>query len=242
MTWLSLLLAYFPALHAAMAIAALLGLILDPTLGGALALLFAVYVFPLFCFRILGGVYPLVERASRISERRYSPWWGGHQTQLLFEAVPALEALLRVVPGAYSAWLRAWGSKVGKGIYWTPSVRISDRSLMEIGDHVVFGHQVECFAHFVTPGKKGLLLYVKRVRIGAGCFLGAYVRLGPGVVLGAKVELGTWTRVGYDVRVADGTRVPPDSGLWPKQSVSDADFADAPTPSAAAAATVKAQA
>ena len=62
----------------------------------------------------------------------------GHQLQVLYSAFPAL----RLVPGLYSAWLRLWGSRVGRAVYWTPQVKITDRGLLKVGDGVVFGHRV----------------------------------------------------------------------------------------------------
>jgi hypothetical protein len=112
-----------------------------------MALLAVLYLVPVATYRLHGALWPLVEGASRIDAPRYAPWWGGHQCQLMYSALPALEAALRLVPGLYSGWLRLWGSRVGRGVYWTPLVEITDRSLLEVGDGVVFGHRVACYAH-----------------------------------------------------------------------------------------------
>ena len=73
------------------------------------------------------GCSPLHQRLSRLSDRTYAPWWGMHQIQVLYIAIPQLEAVLRLVPGLYSQWLRLWGSKVGRRVYWTPD---ASRSLI----------------------------------------------------------------------------------------------------------------
>ena len=115
---------------------------------------------------------PSVVRASRIDAPGYAPWWGGHQCQLMYSAFPALEAALRLVPGLYSGWLRLWGSRVA------------------------------CYAHLVKRRDVGLVLYVRRIRIGDGVLLGAGSRLGPGVCIenGAVLPVQTDVGVGHRIR------------------------------------------
>src|SRR5262249_19077251 len=120
-----------------------------------------------------------------------------HQAQLVYIALPPLEALLRLVPGLYSAWLRLWGARIGRRVYWTPLVDIGDRSLVEIGNDVIFGHRATLYAHVISRTKDKLVLYVKPIVIGDGAFVGAGSVLGPG------------TRVGEGKLVAAGTHVYP---------------------------------
>jgi hypothetical protein len=84
-------------------------------------------------------------------------------------------------------------------VYWTPRVEITDRGLLEIGDGVVFGHRAKFFGHLIAPGRGGLLLFVKRGRVGAGAFVGAYAVLGPG----ADVPAGALLEVGQHVNARD---------------------------------------
>jgi acetyltransferase-like isoleucine patch superfamily enzyme len=197
----SRLLAWFPALQLALILATLIALAAAPGAGTLLAVAFAVYGLPLAVFRLLDRLIPLAEGASRLDARRYSAWWGGHQLQALYLAVPALEAVLRLVPGLFSLWLRAWGSTVGRAVYWTPGLEIADRSLLRIGDRVVFGHRVGLYAHLVAPKHGHLVLYVKRITIGGDVFVGAGTRMGPGV------------------RIDDGVAVPVLSDLYPNHHV-----------------------
>lgn len=157
---------------------------------GALA---AVYLLPVVCYRLFVIAYPLEPGLSNLAEKRFSPWWASHQIQLIYTAVPALEAVLRMIPGAYSIWLRLWGSRIGSSVYWTPRMEIHDRGLLHIGDGVVFGHKVELYGHTVTPKRQRLLLYTGLVTVGAGAFVGAGSRLAPGVVVepGAVVPILT---------------------------------------------------
>jgi hypothetical protein len=160
-----------------------------------------IYLLPVACFRVHQAIWPMREGRSRLDQPGYSPWWGGHQFQLVYAAFPALEAGLRIVPGAYSAWLRLWGSRIGRRVHWTPRVDITDRSLLEIGDDVVFGHLTACYAHLIKRRREGLVLYVRRVRIGNGVMIGAGSRLSPGARLGAGVTLGILTDVGVGQRI-----------------------------------------
>jgi acetyltransferase-like isoleucine patch superfamily enzyme len=114
-------------------------------------------------------------------------WWIAHQLQLVYAALPFLEALLRLVPGLYSVWLRLWGSSIGKRVYWTPLVEILDRHMLSVGDDVVFGHQVCCTSHIIRKKTNGdLVLMVRPTRIEAGVLIGARARIGPGVKIPAK--------------------------------------------------------
>lgn len=101
-----------------------------------------------------------------------------------------------------------WGSKVGKRIYWTPRLELLDRTLLEIGDDVVFGHNSGLCAHLVVSpeqykqqkqlstdhaltlneGERPVLL-VDKVKIGKNVFVGAGSRLGPGTVIDDGVSL-----------------------------------------------------
>lgn len=205
MTWLSRLMALFPALVVAGALA-LIGLAVwcaQPLL--LLAAIAFVYLGPLLAYRLHDKLWPLRTGGSHLVGAKYSPWWGGHQIQLVFYAFPWLEAALRLVPGLYSAWLRAWGSTVGQQVYWTPAVEIGDRALMVIGDGVVFGHRVAAFCHVIKPRKGNMLLVVRKVTVGSGAFVGAGVVLAPGAVVapGAFVEAGTHVYPGEHVEAAE---------------------------------------
>jgi hypothetical protein len=200
-TLLSRLLAFFPAVELAGIYFSLAAVIFKPSMWTLMLLAFVVYGFPLCAFRLHNLLFPVREGVSQIDGKRYSPWWGGHQIQAIYVALPQLEAVLRLIPGAFSLWLRMWGSKVGAAVYWTPRVDIVDRNLLDIGDRVIFGDKVECFGHVIKPKQGRLLLYVKRIHIGHRVFIGAGSRIGPGV------------------HIADGVYVPVLSDLFPNQNV-----------------------
>lgn len=212
MTLLSRILAFFPFLHGlsvtALALAAVLRASSYDFSHAALFGLIsigALYLLPPLLFRVHNLAFPLEEGFTRIdsqgSKSKYSPWWGGHQLQGLFIAFPAFESWLRLIPGAYSAWLRLWGAKVGRGVYWTPRADILDRSLIEIGDGVIFGHDVAFSSHVVIKKRESIRLYVKKISIGSHCLIGAQSKLGPGVQIADRtvLEYGTIGQINQSI-------------------------------------------
>jgi acetyltransferase-like isoleucine patch superfamily enzyme len=197
MTWKSRLLSVFPLVHVLLILGSIAGVFLRPGVLSCFAIPASVYVFPVVAFRLHNLLFPLKTGTRDLGKREYSSWWGGHQIQLLFLAVPPLEAVLTLVPGLFSLWLRAWGSKVGRHVYWTPQVQILDRSLLEVGSGVHFGHKVITSSHVVTRTKSGrLLLMVDRITIGDNAFIGAGTRIGPGVTVGEGAVVAAASEMG----------------------------------------------
>lgn len=142
------------------------------------------YLTPLIAFRLHGLFFKIKEGPSYFGIDYYSPWLTAHRLQIVFAVFPVLERVLTVVPGLFSLWLRAWGSKIGRGVLWLPGVEITDRSHLVIGDDVFVGNKVYFSPHVVRDaGEKKFLLYYKRITVGSGSFVGAGSRLGPGAVI-----------------------------------------------------------
>jgi hypothetical protein len=204
MTWRARLFALFPALWLALLLACVVWIVVARNAWAVPALLFVAYLLPPLSFRLHQARWPLREGRSYLDTPGYAPWWGSHQCQVMYNAFPALESALRLLPGFYSAWLRLWGSRIGRGVHWTPRVEIADRSLLDVGDGVVFGHLTACYAHLIKPHRGRLVLYLRRIHIGDRAFLGAGSRLGPGVriapgtVLPLLSDVGVGRRVGED--------------------------------------------
>jgi hypothetical protein len=194
----------FPAVHLGLCGAGLAAWIHSRNLVWSLWILGFLYLFPPIVFRLQQLLWPLREGFQRLDTPEYSSWWGSLQIQAVYNAAPALESLLRILPGCYSAWLRLWGSRIGKNVVWSPRVEISDRSLLEIGDRALFGHRVALYPHVVRYRRGGLWLYAKRIRVGAGAFLGAGSRIGPGAVIdpGVRLPILTDVSVGKHVRTS----------------------------------------
>ncbi|MDZ8033056.1 DapH/DapD/GlmU-related protein [Nostoc sp. DedSLP04] len=201
MTVLSKILLFFPGFVLLLTGAAIVYLAYSPNIFSILGVFLSIYGLPVLVYRLHEWVYPVREGISYLQNKEYNSWWGSHQIQVIFIAIPVLEAVLRLIPGVFSCWLRLWGAKVGRDVYWTPSLEIADRSLLEIGDRVVIGHRVSIYSHVIKPRKQNLMLYVKKVKIGSNVFVGAGSHLAPGVV------------------IADGSYVPAVSNLYPNQKV-----------------------
>ena len=195
MTPLSCFFAFFPALQMAAIGLAFAAWVRSPSTAGFGWILASIYGLPLAVYHILNRVFPIREGASYLDREQFVPWWAAHQTQAVLNAAPQFEAPLRLVPGAYSAWLRLWGSRIGAGVYWTAAAEVIDRDLLEIGEGAIIGAKATFCAHVVNPGKRGLLLYVKRIRVGEGAFLSASTRFGPG----AEVARGAFVPLNADV-------------------------------------------
>jgi len=110
----------------------------------------SLYAFPLVLHRIQMFFTPIPLGATPISKGAFHPWLASHRIQKIYMLFPFLEAFLMLVPGLFSLWLRLWGSKVGENVYFAPSVRIHDRSLVHIGDNVIVGDETKLVSHIVT--------------------------------------------------------------------------------------------
>lgn len=156
-----------------------------------------IYLFPLFCMKLQGLFLKLDDGYWDLSAKTYHPWWGSYQFQMPFLACPWLEGVLHFIPGLYAVWLRAWGSKVGRGVVFTPRVEFLDRSLMEIGDGVVFGHLAVFSCHMVIQKEGRHFLMIRKIKIGSKSFIGADVQVAPGVVIEEKTIVPAKKRLSW---------------------------------------------
>jgi hypothetical protein len=154
-----------------------------------------IYLFPLIIHRIHSLIFPLSDGYWILSEKKYNRWWASHMFQYPFIALPWLESILHFFPGLYSCWLRAWGSKIGRGVFWTPRVEIIDRGLVEIGDNVIIGHLVTMCSHMVAEIEERPALIIKKIIIGERSFIGADSQFGPGAVIAPKSKIKVKTRL-----------------------------------------------
>lgn len=155
---------------------------------GALAktavLIGGIYLAPPLLVRLFLKLRPLGPGSHRLDAPEFLRWWTSAQGQILFCRFPFLEEILRLVPGLYSAWLRLWGAKVGRLTYWAPEMRVFDRSLIEIGDGVVFGVGGRLVPHVIAEDENGIAqLHLGPVCIGDGCSIGGHSLLTAGTVV-----------------------------------------------------------
>lgn len=154
------------------------------------------YLFPLICYRILTFIYPIKEGASYIgiNEKKFSPWLFSLRLQQIYIVFPIFERLLFFLPGIYAIWLRMWGSKIGKNVFFVPNIIVHDRGFLELGDNIVFGDRAYLSSHFLEVRNGRFMVYLKKVTIGSNVFIGAMSHLGPGTKISpnTKVPAGTY--------------------------------------------------
>lgn len=207
MTAADRLFSYFPLLMALLTLTAFGVFAQWPSLWSALLVLFVIYFLPPIAQRMVLGGKPLKQGVSEIDGVKFSPWLATHHIQAMYDALPFWEALLRVIPGFYSAWLRLWGSRIGYGVEWPVRVDVLDRSLMDIGNRVVFAREVELSAHVrkKTDGGRQRVL-VRGVRIGSHAFIGARARLAPGSNVPSNASVPELTNVHVNEAYGDAVR------------------------------------
>jgi acetyltransferase-like isoleucine patch superfamily enzyme len=207
MTAADRLFSYFPLLMTVLSFAALGVFAQWPSLWSAILLLFVVYFVPPIAQRWMLRWAKLKDGVSEIDGRKFSAWLATHHIQAFYDALPYLESLLRVLPGFYSMWLRLWGSRVGYGVDWPVRMDVLDRSLMDIGNRVVFAREVELCAHVrkKTDGGRTRVL-VRGVRIGSHAFIGAGTRIGPGASIPSNASVPEMTMVGVNEAYGDAVR------------------------------------
>jgi len=175
-----MLLSYVPILHVLSTLAVLF-LPWARTGWRVLAAAVVLYVAPPLAARLLLGLAPLRSTSIAMGSRDFFTWWTLLGLQMVFCRLPALEEGLRLVPALYSAWLRLWGSRIGRLVYWSAGTRVLDRSFLDIGDDVIFGAGVRLNPHVIARNEKGELeLIVAPVRIGARALVGGYSLLTAG--------------------------------------------------------------
>lgn len=175
----------FPVVHVGTFIAMVFHTVSSGKWGLFILTIVGFYLIPPMLLRLQNIFRPIKGGVHEFSYQIYNPWFGAYCLQSAFWAIPQFESLLRLIPGVYSAWLRLWGSKIGKGVYWTPVAEILDRSMIEVGDYVVVGHHNIITCHLISghETKSGLRLFLAYSKVGEHVLLGGEVRVGPGAVI-----------------------------------------------------------
>ncbi|MBN8605607.1 MAG: hypothetical protein J0L81_01680 [Caulobacterales bacterium] len=209
MTAADRLFSYFPLMMTVAALIALGVFAQWPSIWSGLLLVLVIYVLPPLVQRVMFRWAPLKQGVACIDGRSFCPWLAAHHIQAFYDALPYLEALLRVIPGFYSMWLRMWGSRVGYGVTWPVRMDVIDRHLMEIGNRVTFDREVELVAHVRQKAEgAGSRVLVRIVRVGSHSFLGARVRVGPGATIPHNANIPAMTVVGVNETYGEIARHP----------------------------------
>ena len=185
----------FPMAQSLMVLSSFIMFIKNPSLLAALWFIFSVYLFPLLTSRLVNIFFPTREGRYRIGRKGVEGWVLQLKIQIFLTTFPYFERALHMVPGLYSVWLRAWGSKIGKRVIWTPHVEVIDRNLIEVGDDVIFGHKTVLTSHVIFRIKDEHLVYAKKVKVGKGVIVGGDSILGPGMVVEDYVQVPALTQI-----------------------------------------------
>jgi hypothetical protein len=157
-----------------------------------------IYLLPPVAVRFVQMIAgPFEGEALDQTSRAYKTWWFSTQMQVVFNRLPVLEELLRLVPGVYAAWLRLWGSRASAKVYWAAGSLVTDRGLIDVGAGVVIGTRAVLAPHLAYKDELGAYrVTVARVRIDDGVMVGAYAGVGPGcrIEAGAEVPAAAFLR------------------------------------------------
>lgn len=178
---------YVPFIQAVAIAGCLVWFALMPHNALPLFLAFAlVYLIPPVIVRATLRAATVEPGAYSLESRMFLRWWFSAQFQVLHNRLPFLEELLRLVPGLYSAWLRLWGSRIGRLTFWAPGTFVLDRSLLSVGDRVVFGVGARLHAHVIDRDAEGNpRLFIGAIGIGDDTLIGGMSLLAPGVTVDA---------------------------------------------------------
>jgi hypothetical protein len=126
----------------------------------------------------------------------YRVWWFLTQLQTLFNRLPMLEEMLRLVPGLYPAWIKLWGGSVSPFAYVGPGVLITDRYLVTVERGAVLGWMSALAGHMVVRNEaERFVVVVAAPKVEAEAILGGAAGLGPGATLSARHMLPAGRRV-----------------------------------------------
>jgi hypothetical protein len=132
-------------------------------------------------------------RALTQAAPAYKVWWFIHQWQLVFNRLPWIEEILRLVPGLYALWIFLWGGRVSPLVYWAPGSLVIDRPLVIVETGAVIGMGAGLAGHAGTVAADGSYrVDIAAPRVGRGAMMGARSGLGPGaeLVAGALLPAG----------------------------------------------------
>lgn len=202
-------LGYLPALHVGVSLAAATwvgrrGGMLPGAAAGAVAL----YLIPPLAARMARPRAMLRDQRYLVGSPGFLRWWYASQWQVVFNRLPWLEELLRLAPGAYSLWMRLWGARIGRLVYWSPGVTVFDRSFLDVGDQAVIGAGTTLCPHFLARSATGMTeLVLAPIVVGRDALVGGMSLLPAGV----EVDAGEQTPGGRPlppfVHLSQGRRV-----------------------------------
>lgn len=199
--------AFYPALQSLLIAGAACHFVRTPEPSTLALLFFFSYLMSPFMWVLLRAVFGSKSEGNFHIGKRVKNgnlWFLYYQLQSVYSHFAFFERFLKIFPGAYSAWLRLWGSKIGRAVNWTPECQIVDRGHLEIGDRAFIGNRSYLSAHVLKKSKDRYFLYVKRIQIGADTMISYQAHISPGVVIGSRVHVEPGAELYPNMRVGDG--------------------------------------
>lgn len=167
------------------------------TLGGRTSVLAAwVYLLPPLAARLIIVAWGRPEGRLTQDMATYRVWWVLTQWQIMFNRLPWLEELLRLVPGLYALWIGLWGGHLSPFAYVGPGVLITDRQAIRVERGAILGMKCLLAGHLAMRDEAGRWLVLAAAPVvEAEAIVGGDARLGPGAVLRAGHMLPTGRRI-----------------------------------------------
>jgi hypothetical protein len=190
--WLNTL----PFLHLASGFGLAFGLC-ETTAGRVGALAAWVFLLPPLASLLMISAFGRPNGRLNQDMSAYRVWWVLTQWQTLFNRLPWLEELLRLVPGLYALWIALWGGRLSPFAYVGPGVLITDRYAVRVGRGAVLGMKSTLLGHLVLRDEAGRWqVLVATPIVEPESILGGEAKLGPGAVLRAGHTLPVGRHVG----------------------------------------------
>jgi len=153
----------------------------------ALLICFILYIVFLIGFSVL--IYkmhpPIKEGTFNINSEQMDSWL---MAQIVLNIIDMLR-LLRIPPAMLrKLYSNVFNTKIGDLLIMSGIVEFS---LVDIGDNTVVGNNSEIWGHMIEGNK----IYIKRVKIGKNCTIGAKSLIMPGVRVGNGTIVGACSLV-----------------------------------------------
>ncbi|WP_172202574.1 hypothetical protein [Niveibacterium sp. COAC-50] len=167
-----------------------------------------VYLLPPLVSRLTLAAFGRPQGQCALDSRAYRVWWFLTQWQMLFNRLPWLEELLRLIPGLYAQWIWLWGGHLSPFAYVSPGVLITDRYLVDVARGAVLGMECRLAGHIaIRDGEGRFAVIIAAPVVEEASIVGGEAGLGPG----ARLRAGQMLPVGR--RVAPFTE-------WPRRAPS----------------------
>src|SRR5262245_3035549 len=154
-----------------------------------LGLLAWIYLVPPLACRLALIVFGRPQgRALTQHDRAYKVWWFTYQWQVLFNRLPWLDEILRLVPGLYALWIFLWGGRASPLVYWAPGALVIDRPLLVVERGAVIGAGSGLPGHSGPLGPDGSFrIDIGTAHIGRGAIMGARSGLSAGELASGRM-------------------------------------------------------